>query len=203
MKYQLHRCTAPCIAAVTQEAYREQAKEARLFLEGRRDELKARLEAAMWQAAEHSAFEQAAQVPGHPRPAGRLVQPPEGGHGGPGGHRLFGSAVLDGRACVHRLVMREGRMVGRREYVIEDVEAFDGAVLAEVLKRVYAEEAVPARILVELEPEDLSCSGSGWARCAAPSPTSRCPSGARRWSSWPWPRRTRAWPWSASSSPPG
>ncbi len=61
MKYQLHRCTAPCIGAVDQEAYREQAKEARLFLEGKRDELKARLEAAMWKAAEAAAFEQAAQ----------------------------------------------------------------------------------------------------------------------------------------------
>ncbi len=68
---------------------------------------------------------------------------------------LYGSAVLDGRACVHRLVMRDGRMVGRREYVLDDVEAFDGAVLAEVLKRVYAEEEVPARILVEQEPADL------------------------------------------------
>jgi len=46
-------------------------------------------------------------------------------------------------------------MVGRREYVLEDVEVFDGVVLAEVLKRIYAEEAVPARILVEVEPEDL------------------------------------------------
>ena len=36
---------------------------------------------------------------------------------------LYGSAVLDGRACIHRLVMREGRMIGRKEYVIEDVEA--------------------------------------------------------------------------------
>jgi ribosomal protein L37AE/L43A len=28
MKYQLHRCTAPCIGVVSQEAYREQAKAA-------------------------------------------------------------------------------------------------------------------------------------------------------------------------------
>jgi excinuclease ABC subunit C len=35
------------------------------------------------------------------------------------------------------------------------VEAFDGTVLAEVLKRVYAEDDVPARIMVELEPDDL------------------------------------------------
>ena len=155
LKYQLHRCTAPCIAAVGVDAYREQAREARLFLEGRRDELKARLEAAMWQAAEHSAFEQAAQYRDALLQLDAWFNRQKAATVDQEDTDLYGSAVLDGRACVHRLVMRDGRMVGRREYLIEDVEAFDGAVLAEVLKRVYAEEEVPGRILVELEPEDL------------------------------------------------
>ena len=155
MKYQLHRCTAPCIAAVSQEAYREQAKEARLFLEGRRDELKARLEAAMWKAAEVNAFEQAAQHRDALLQLDAWFNRQKAATVDQDDTDLYGSAVLDGRACVHRLVMREGRMVARHEYVLDDVEAFDGAVLAEVLKRVYAEEGVPARILVEVEPEDL------------------------------------------------
>ena len=155
MKYQLHRCTAPCIAAVSQEAYREQAKEAKLFLEGRREELKARLEAAMWQAAECSAYEQAAAHRDALQQLDAWFTRQKAATVDQEDTDLYGSAVLDGRACVHRLVLRDGRMVARREYVLEDVEAFDGTVLAEVLKRVYAEEAVPARILVELEPDDL------------------------------------------------
>ncbi|BDU73807.1 UvrABC system protein C [Mesoterricola silvestris] len=154
MKYQLHRCTAPCIAAVTQEAYREQAKEARLFLEGKRDELKARLEEAMWKASEHSAFEQAAQYRDTLNQVDAWFNRQKAATVDQEDTDYYGSAVLDGRACVHRLEMREGRMVGRREYVLEDVEAFDGAVLSEVLKRIYAEEPVPGRILVEVEPED-------------------------------------------------
>ncbi len=155
LKYQLHRCTAPCIGAVDQADYREQAKEAKLFLEGRRDELKARLEAAMWQAAEHSAFELAAQYRDALQQLDAWFNRQKAATVDQEDTDLYGSAVLDGRACVHRLVMRDGRMVARREYVIEEVEAFDGAVLAEVLKRVYAEEEVPGRILVELEPADL------------------------------------------------
>ena len=155
LKYQLHRCTAPCIGAVDQAAYREQAKEAKLFLEGKREELKARLEAAMWQAAEHSAFELAAQYRDALQQLDAWFNRQKAATVDQEDTDLYGSAVLDGRACVHRLVMRDGRMVGRREYMIEDVEAFDGAVLAEVLKRVYAEDEVPGRILVELEPEDL------------------------------------------------
>ncbi|OQA35540.1 MAG: UvrABC system protein C [Acidobacteria bacterium ADurb.Bin340] len=153
MKYQLHRCTAPCIGAVGLEAYREQAKEARLFLEGKRDELKARLEAAMWQAAQHHAFEQAAQHRDALQQLDAWFTRQKAATVDQDDTDLYGSAVLDGRACVHRLVMREGRMVGRQEFVLEDIEAFDGAVLTQVLQRVYAEESVPARIFVEVEPE--------------------------------------------------
>jgi excinuclease ABC subunit C len=51
-------------------------------------------------------------------------------------------------------MLRDGRMMGRQEYVLDEVEAFDGAVLTAVLQRVYSADPVPARILVEVEPED-------------------------------------------------
>nr|WP_306672461.1 excinuclease ABC subunit UvrC [Geothrix fuzhouensis] len=155
LKYQLHRCTAPCIAAVGKEAYREQAKEARLFLEGKRDELKARLEAAMWKAAEAAAFEQAAQHRDALQQVDAWFTRQKAAGPNLEDMDVYGSAVLDGRACVHRLMLRDGRMMGRQEYVLEDVEVFDGAVLAEVLQRVYSADPVPGRILTEIEPEDV------------------------------------------------
>ncbi len=156
LKYQLHRCTAPCIAAVSQEAYREQAKEARLFLEGKRDELKARLEAAMWKAAEAAAFEQAAQHRDALQQVDAWFTRQKAASADLEDADVYGSAVLDGRACVHRLMLREGRMVGRQEYVLDDIETFDGAVLAQVIQRVYSADPAPARILVEVEPEDVA-----------------------------------------------
>jgi excinuclease ABC subunit C len=166
MKYQLHRCTAPCIAAVGQEAYREQAKEARLFLEGKRDELKARLEAAMWKAAEAAAFEQAAQHRDALQQVDAWFTRQKAASSDLDDTDIYGSAVLDGQACVHRLMMREGRMVGRQEYVLDDVETFDGAVLAQVIQRVYSADAAPARILAEVQPEqaELLCEWLGSLR---------------------------------------
>jgi excinuclease ABC subunit C len=156
LKYQLHRCTAPCIAAVSQEAYREQAKEARLFLEGKRDELKARLEAAMWKAAEAAAFEQAAAHRDALQQVDAWFTRQKAASADLDDTDVYGSAVLDGRACVHRLVLREGRMIGRQEYLLDEVEAFDGAVLAQVLQRVYSTDPAPARVLAEVEPEDAA-----------------------------------------------
>ena len=159
LKYQLHRCTAPCIAAVSQEAYREQAREARLFLEGKREELKARLEAAMWKAAEAAAFEQAAQHRDALQQVDAWFTRQKAASADLDDTDIFGSAVLDGQGCVHRLLMREGRMVGRQEYLLDDVETFDAKVLAGVLQRVYSADAPPARILAEVEPEasELLC----------------------------------------------
>ncbi len=154
LKYQLHRCTAPCIAAVTQEAYREQAREARLFLEGKREELKARLEAAMWKAAEAAAFEQAAQHRDALQQVDAWFTRQKAASADLDDTDIFGSAVLDGQGCVHRLLMREGRMVGRQEYLLDDVETFDATVLAGVLQRVYSADAPPARILTEVDPEE-------------------------------------------------
>jgi excinuclease ABC subunit C len=154
LKYQLHRCTAPCIAAVGQDAYREQAREARLFLEGKRDELKARLEAAMWKAAEAAAYEQAAQHRDALQQVDAWFTRQKAASADLDDTDVYGSAVLDGQACVHRLLLREGRMVGRQEYLLDDVESFDGGVLAQVLQRVYSADPVPARILAEVQPED-------------------------------------------------
>ena len=155
LKYQLHRCTAPCIAAVNQEVYREQAREARLFLEGKREELKSRLETAMWQASEHSAFELAGQYRDTLQQVDAWFTKQKAATVDQEDMDLYGSALLDGRACIHRLVMRGGRMVGRHEYVLEEIESFNGTVLGEVLQRVYSKEPVPGRILVELEPEGV------------------------------------------------
>ena len=152
LKYQLHRCTAPCIAAVSQEAYREQAKEARLFLEGKRDELKARLEAAMWKAAEAAAFEQAAQHRDALQQVDAWFTRQKAASADLEDTDIYGSALLDGQACVHRLLLRDGRMVGRQEYLLDEVEVFDGEVLAQVLQRVYSTEPPPSRLLVETEP---------------------------------------------------
>ncbi|HJW10032.1 MAG TPA: excinuclease ABC subunit UvrC [Holophagaceae bacterium] len=154
MKYQLHRCTAPCIAAVSQEAYAEQAKEARLFLEGKRDELKARLEEAMWKAAEVAAFEQAAQHRDALQQLDAWFTRQKAATSDQEDTDIYGCALLDGRACVHRLVMREGRIVARHEYVLDEVEAVDGEFMAQVLQRVYAEEPPPTHLLLELEPAE-------------------------------------------------
>ena len=155
LQYQLHRCTAPCIGAVSADVYRGQVKEAKLFLDGKREELKSRLESAMWQASEAQAFEQAAQYRDSLQQIDAWFDRQVAAIHDDEDQDIFGTAALNGRLCVHRLLLRDGRIVGRKEYVLEDTDSLTADVVAEVLQRVYAEEPAPARILVEIEPEGI------------------------------------------------
>src|SRR6202167_4618241 len=62
LQYYIHRCLGPCVKElVTDERYAETARDARLFLEGRRQDLARSLEQRMGEASEQERFEQAAQ----------------------------------------------------------------------------------------------------------------------------------------------
>ena len=155
LQYQLHRCSGPCIGVVKSDAYRNQVKEAKLFLEGKRDELKSRLERAMWQASKVQAFEQAAQYRDTLQQIDAWFDRQKAAILNAEDQDIFGSAALNGRVCVHRLLLRDGRIIGRKEYVLEDTDTLTPGVVAEVIQRVYTEEIAPARILVETEPDGL------------------------------------------------
>jgi excinuclease ABC subunit C len=60
--YHMKQCTAPCIAAVDRDTYMQAIDGAKMFLEGRGDEIVASLEDEMDQAAEAWNFERAAEL---------------------------------------------------------------------------------------------------------------------------------------------
>lgn len=106
LKYQLHRCTAPCIGKVDETSYQEQTKGAKLFLEGKSDELKKRLEAAMWKASEVQAFEQAAHHRDALNQLDSWFSKQKASSSDLVETDIFGSALLDDKACIHRLLIR-------------------------------------------------------------------------------------------------
>jgi excinuclease ABC subunit C len=58
--YQMQKCTAPCVAHITKEAYRESIDSAIQILEGKSDQLRVELERGMTDAAAEEAYEDAA-----------------------------------------------------------------------------------------------------------------------------------------------
>src|SRR5262250_141272 len=62
LQYQIKRCWAPCVLPVSQEEYREQVRQAMLFIEGRQQELIAELKKKMQEKAEALEYEAAAKI---------------------------------------------------------------------------------------------------------------------------------------------
>ena len=155
LKYQIHMCTAPCIAAVTKEEYRRQAHGAKLFLEGRRSELKKMLKVAMWNAARNDAFELAATYRDTLSRLDSWFSRQRAASLDRKNVDVYGSAIMGSCICVHRLIIRNGLMLGRIEHLIRDAGFSNEVIIAEILKQVYSKEEVPEEVLVDREPEDL------------------------------------------------
>jgi excinuclease ABC subunit C len=62
LQYQIKRCPAPCVLPVAREQYDEQVRDVRLFLDGKSDELMARLAGRMKEAAARTDYEIAADI---------------------------------------------------------------------------------------------------------------------------------------------
>ncbi len=157
--YDMGACLGPCVAGLTSaEAYATAVEEVTLLLEGRHKELKPRLEAQMWRAAEANEFERAAR---YRDLLGALEELSRGQNveiSGSGSVDVVG-VEGDGRdATAVVLVYRDGKLVDKREFHWEGLNAAaEAEFLTAFLGQFYeANPAVPERVEVPFEPLDAT-----------------------------------------------
>jgi len=156
LQYQIKRCLAPCVAEICSIGrYREAAQNARLFLEGRTDEVVKSLRAQMEAAAEESRFEEAATLRDHIRALDRLEAPQKITTTDIDERDLFGAHVEWERAALQVFSVREGKVVGREGYLLDRVHEPD-FFLASAVQQYYADgqRYVPRELLVPSEIPD-------------------------------------------------
>ena len=141
MEYQIKRCLGPCQKDLCNpRQYKETVNDVFLLLEGKHRELAVDLESRMHAAAEETRFEQAAKyrdllktvraLSEHQKMMAQTDQDLD----------VFGYYREAGQLALQLFTMREGRIVGRREFYWEDVpvENFDPSqFLGEVLEQYY------------------------------------------------------------------
>ncbi len=157
LQYYIKRCLGPCVAGLTtDEAYAEAARDARLFLEGRRHDLIKSLEQRMASSAEKELFEQAASY----RDLLRTLEDIEerqriAAAQGDDTDVLayYAEAPLVAANLFH---LRGGRVVDRREFYWEDLEEFDSnEFVPSLLKQLYLDaEYLPKAIHVSVDFEE-------------------------------------------------
>ncbi|MCA3244029.1 MAG: excinuclease ABC subunit UvrC [Alphaproteobacteria bacterium] len=156
LKYDLKRCSAPCVRYITPEAYQQDVKAAKQFLQGERAAVLATLQAQMNDHATAMRYEAAAAVRDRIKAISQLTEAsgavthvvPEGD--------VFALVTQGGKACVQAFYYRNGQHVGNHQFwpTYAAEQESDAELLRVFLALHYANRPAPVRILTNLEPAD-------------------------------------------------
>jgi excinuclease ABC subunit C len=158
LEYDIKRCAAPCVETIcSRQEYSESVEHARMFLEGRNDELVERLRRQMLEAAESERFEQAA----HLRDAIRTVEAlgdrqQKIATTGFGNRDAFGIKLGRAGGIVQVFQMRKGRVIERVELAAtaEQSSETEQEFLQAALQQFYEDHDPPGEVHVPIELEE-------------------------------------------------
>jgi excinuclease ABC subunit C len=155
LQYQIKRCIAPCVAEICSlERYRTASEDARLFLEGRTEEVTRRLRAQMAQAAGEERYEEAASIRDQMHALVRLEAPQKITTTDIDERDLFAAHVEGERAAVQAFFVRDGKVVAREGFLLDRLTE-PARVLSETLQQFYAQgRYVPREVVVPDEIPD-------------------------------------------------
>lgn len=115
LQYQIGRCSGPCVGKVDDADYADSVRYTQMFLDGRDQQLVVEMADKMEHAAAQLEFEQAARLRDQIGDL-RRVQETQFADGQRGDIDVLAAAQSSGLACVHRLFIRSGRILGSRSY---------------------------------------------------------------------------------------
>ncbi|HEY7785170.1 MAG TPA: excinuclease ABC subunit UvrC [Pyrinomonadaceae bacterium] len=158
LEYHIKRCLGPCVKGLcTLEQYQEAVRDVRLLLEGRNKELADALEKRMVECSDQLRYEMAAKYRDLRRTVIKLSEQQKMATSPERDVDIFGYYREGPRLALQLFTMREGHIVGRREFFWEDLpgDDFDPAsFLSEVLAQYYSTDYVPKEIHVPVDFED-------------------------------------------------
>ena len=152
LEYHLKRCLAPCVKELCKpDEYQQATADVKLLLEGKNKELAANLQTRMWHFAENQNYELAAKYRDLHKTVLALAEQQKMAMTAERDVDMFGFYREQQRLALQLFTMREGKIVGRREFFWEDLDAenFDvSEFLGEVLAQYYSTDYVPLEIHV-------------------------------------------------------
>ena len=158
LEYHIKRCLGPCVKGLcTPEEYQEAVRDVRMLLEGRNTELAGILEERMLHASEGMRYELAAKYRDLRKTVIKLSEQQKMATTSESDIDIFGYYRESKRLALQLFTMREGDIVGRREFFWEDLPEDDfnpANFLSEVLMQYYSSSdapTVPAADLQTLE----------------------------------------------------
>ncbi|MEO8767581.1 MAG: excinuclease ABC subunit UvrC [Nitrosospira sp.] len=150
--YQIKRCSGPCVNLVSEPAYREDAKDAELFLQGKQTEVLENIARKMQEASDSQQYERAALFRDQIQSLRRIREKQFVDSG-----RALDADVVacvaenngGGRICVNLAMVRGGRHLGDKSFFPQNAEGYDPPAAVEAfLAQHYLNRSAPNVIIV-------------------------------------------------------
>lgn len=158
LEYHIKRCLGPCVKKLcTIEHYEEAVRDVELLLQGKTDDLEAALSERMQRASDEMRFEAAARYRDQIRTIQRLGEQQKMLTVSDSDIDVFGYYRENHQLALALFTVREGKVVGKREFYWEDItDPFDpGSFIGQALKQYYtAGDYAPGEVHVPVDFED-------------------------------------------------
>jgi excinuclease ABC subunit C len=154
--YYINRCQGPCIEAIGKAEYRGAIDRVVDFLDGKQEGIARELEREMAENAEALRYEAAAVARDKLRAVERTIEQQKMAAYATTEEDVVGMAREEGEACLQLFVIRNGKMIGREHFIVENAAAAsDGEVLGSFLQQYYsAVERPPRAVQLPAAPAD-------------------------------------------------
>ncbi|MGH3105418.1 MAG: excinuclease ABC subunit UvrC, partial [Gaiellaceae bacterium] len=158
LDYHIERCLAPCVGYVSQEGYRAIIDAVIEFLSGETQPILRELERKMKDAAADERFEEAARYRNRLVSVRHLAERQAADRRSVGTIDVLGVAAEDDRAAVQVFPLRDGKLIDRHSFHLENVAGQDLTTILEAFCLEYygASPSVPPQIVVPRDAGDLS-----------------------------------------------
>ncbi|TML57125.1 MAG: excinuclease ABC subunit UvrC [Actinobacteria bacterium] len=158
LDFHIDRCLAPCVGYVSEEDYRAIIDQVIEFLSGETTPILRRLEEKMREAAAAERFEEAARYRNRLFSVQHLAERQAADKRAVGTIDVLGLAVEEDRATVQVFPLRDGKLIDRYSFHLENVAGQDRASLLETFCLEYygSSPSVPPQIVVPRDAGDTS-----------------------------------------------
>ncbi|MFU2088840.1 excinuclease ABC subunit UvrC [Avibacterium avium] len=155
LQYQIGRCSAPCVPGyISDEDYNQQVNFARLFLQGKDQQVLDHLVAKMEQASQALNFEEAARIRDQIQAVRAVIEKQFVSNDRLDDIDIIAIAYQLGIACVQVLFIRQGKILGNRSYFPKvpantDLSELTATFVGQFYLQAHQGRSVPNSIIVD------------------------------------------------------
>lgn len=151
LNYHIFQCLGPCRGDINEKEYRALMKDICRFLDGKREEVARNLEKQMKTAADNMEFEKAALLRNKINIIKQISEKQKALSTEYGDMDAVGFAEGEASCCIQVFLIRGGKLIGRRHFIIERaVEGGSGELISSFVKQFYSSAAyIPEEIVLQ------------------------------------------------------